>query len=264
MVQHPEKHHHPPQPGHCPGSLGRPAQLLEAADGGHGYRRHLLPCLSEQRGKDPGLRQFKPGEKVRLRIINAAASSQFWLTFGGEDPPLVAADGLDVVPVRRNKTFIAIAETVRFHRHHSSQRESGDPGHGAGRLRAFVHLPGQGEIVAAPVVPRPNQYAMMKQMAAMNMRMGAPAMKLNPSEEEPQEMMENWGMQMDKGGGMKMDHAGMGHNMKGMKHKEGKEIPMDTGENKDMNHKQMDHSKMDHGQPTGMGRNHEGGLAPVR
>ena len=48
--------------------------------------------------------QFEPGEKVRLRIINGAASSQFWMTFGGEDPLLVAADGLNVVPVRRNKT----------------------------------------------------------------------------------------------------------------------------------------------------------------
>ena len=50
--------------------------------------------------------QFKPGEKVRLRIINGSASSQFWMTFGGEAPLLVSADGLDVVPVKRNKTFI--------------------------------------------------------------------------------------------------------------------------------------------------------------
>jgi len=35
-------------------------------------------------------------------------------------------------------------------------------------------------------------------------------MKLNPSKEKPQEMMENWGMQMDgKMKGMKMDHSGM-------------------------------------------------------
>ncbi len=58
--------------------------------------------------------EFKPGEKIRLRIINGSASSQFWLTFGGEDPTLVAADGLDVVPVPHNKTFIAIAETYDF------------------------------------------------------------------------------------------------------------------------------------------------------
>lgn len=49
--------------------------------------------------------EFQPGEKVRLRIINASASSQYWLTFGGEDPFLVAADGPRVVPVRHNKTI---------------------------------------------------------------------------------------------------------------------------------------------------------------
>ena len=43
--------------------------------------------------------EFKAGEKVRLRIINGSASTQFWMTFGGGIPTLVAADGLDVVPV---------------------------------------------------------------------------------------------------------------------------------------------------------------------
>src|SRR5665811_432952 len=57
---------------------------------------------------------FKPGEKVRLRIINGSASSQFWITFGGETPLLVSADGNDVVPVAHNKTFIGVAETYDF------------------------------------------------------------------------------------------------------------------------------------------------------
>ncbi|MDX1783618.1 MAG: multicopper oxidase domain-containing protein, partial [Aequorivita vladivostokensis] len=38
---------------------------------------------------------FKAGEKVRLRIINGSASTQFWMTFGGEIPTLVSADGLN-------------------------------------------------------------------------------------------------------------------------------------------------------------------------
>ncbi|MEP2347212.1 MAG: multicopper oxidase domain-containing protein, partial [Algoriphagus sp.] len=57
---------------------------------------------------------FTPGEKVRVRFINGSASSQFWLTFGGKNPMLVSADGLDVVPIDHNKTFIAIAETYDF------------------------------------------------------------------------------------------------------------------------------------------------------
>lgn len=58
--------------------------------------------------------EFKAGEKVRVRMINAAASTYFWLTFGGETPLLVANDGLDVVPVQKDKLLFAIAETYDF------------------------------------------------------------------------------------------------------------------------------------------------------
>src|SRR5674476_1659914 len=44
--------------------------------------------------------EFNPGEKVRLRIINGASSTSFWMTFGGEEPTLISADGQDVVPVK--------------------------------------------------------------------------------------------------------------------------------------------------------------------
>jgi len=57
---------------------------------------------------------FKPGEKIRLRIIDGSASTSFWMTFGGETPTLVSADGKDVVPVKKNKTFIGVAETYDF------------------------------------------------------------------------------------------------------------------------------------------------------
>jgi FtsP/CotA-like multicopper oxidase with cupredoxin domain len=40
---------------------------------------------------------FKPGEKVRVRVINGGASTSF--DFWGEDPVLVSSDGHDVVPV---------------------------------------------------------------------------------------------------------------------------------------------------------------------
>ncbi len=85
-------------------------QRMEGADIADIYY-HAFLNNGEQTQEYP---EFEPGEKVRLRIINGAASSQFWMTFGGEDPTLVAADGLNVVPVKRNKTFIAIAETYDF------------------------------------------------------------------------------------------------------------------------------------------------------
>ncbi len=146
---------------------------------------------------------FKPGEKVRLRIINASSSSQYWMTFGGEAPLLVAADGQNVVPVKHNKTFIAIAETYDFiitipNNGMTEFRAMAQDGSGT----TFTYL-GQGDTLKAPVVEKPDKIAMMIKMAKMDMRMGAPATKLNPSKEKPHKMMKNWGMKM---GAMKMEN----------------------------------------------------------
>ncbi|KOH43696.1 multicopper oxidase domain-containing protein [Sunxiuqinia dokdonensis] len=141
---------------------------------------------------------FNPGEKVRLRIINGAASTSFWMTFGGESPTLVSADGLDVVPVAHNKTFIAIAETYDFIvtiPQNGKIEFRATALDGSGTASAFL---GSGEVLPAPVVPKPDKIAMMQQMARMDMRMGAPALKFRPKKDEPEKMMENWGMKMDK------------------------------------------------------------------
>lgn len=58
--------------------------------------------------------EFKPGEKVRLRVINAGASSYFWLNFAGGDLSIVSADGIDVQPVQSEKVLIGLAETYDF------------------------------------------------------------------------------------------------------------------------------------------------------
>ncbi|MDC7217602.1 MAG: multicopper oxidase domain-containing protein [Spirochaetales bacterium] len=140
---------------------------------------------------------FKPGDKVRLRIIDGAASTSFWMTFGGGDPTLVSADGNNVVPVERNKTFIAIAETYDFI---VTIPEDGKiefratTEDGSGITSAYL---GQGKVLAAPIIPKPDKIAMMKKMSKMDMRMGAPALKFRPKKDEPQKMKENWGMQMD-------------------------------------------------------------------
>src|SRR5690606_41769198 len=68
---------------------------------------------------------------------------------------------------------------------------------------------------------------MMMQMAKMDMRMGAPALKINPKKDDPQKMMENWGMQMK--GDKNPDNDMPGMNMAGNK----EEVS------------QMDHSSMD-------------------
>ncbi|MGE4324011.1 MAG: copper resistance system multicopper oxidase [Sphingobium sp.] len=54
---------------------------------------------------------FVPGETVRLRIVNAAAMTNFNLRLPGLAMTVVQADGLDVQPVETDELQIAIAET---------------------------------------------------------------------------------------------------------------------------------------------------------
>ena len=62
-------------------------------------------------GEGLGVRSFKAGDKVRLRIANAGASSYFWLTYAGGKIIVVATDGNDVEPVEVDRLIIAVSET---------------------------------------------------------------------------------------------------------------------------------------------------------
>ncbi|GEO09336.1 multicopper oxidase domain-containing protein [Segetibacter aerophilus] len=55
--------------------------------------------------------QFKAGDKVLLHIVNAGASTYFWLTFGGGKMSVVGNDGNEVTPVEVDRLIIAPAET---------------------------------------------------------------------------------------------------------------------------------------------------------
>ncbi|TDD97883.1 multicopper oxidase domain-containing protein [Flavobacterium cellulosilyticum] len=170
--------------------------------------------------------EFKAGEKVRLRMINGGASTSFWMTFGGEEPLLVSADGLDVVPVKKNKTFIGIAETYDFI---ITVPEDGKiefkitAQDGSGTASAFI---GNGKVLPAMTIPRPDKIGMMQKMAKMDMKMGAHALKFQPKKDERFKMKEEYGMQMDKMSGMDMS-------------KPKKAMATDK-----MNEMKMDHSKM--------------------
>lgn len=165
--------------------------------------------------------EFKAGDKVRVRMINAAASTYFWLTFGGETPLLVANDGLNVVPVQKDKLLFAIAETYDFI---ITIPENGKieiratAQDGSGQTSAYL---GEGMLIAAPNVPRPDKIRMMKDMAKMDMKMGAPALKINPQKDERFTMKGKYGMQMGetKKSMPKMQHDTMSKNkMEGMQH----------------------------------------------
>ncbi len=69
------------------------------------YDRFLLNGDSEQTYS-----QFKAGDKVRLRVINAGASSYFWLTYAGGKITVVANDGNDVEPVEVDRLIVGVSE----------------------------------------------------------------------------------------------------------------------------------------------------------
>lgn len=113
--------------------------------------------------------QFNAHEKVRLRIINAAASTYFWLTFGGGAAQLVSADGLDVMPVQANKVLHAIGETYDFIvtiPEDKAVEVRATAQDGSGYVKAIL---GEGEIAEAMEVPKPDLIEMMKNMADMDM-----------------------------------------------------------------------------------------------
>ena len=198
-------------------------QRMEGADIADIYYPAFL--INGQRTKE--YPDFKPGEKIRLRIIDGAASTSFWMTFGGEAPILVSADGKDVVPVKQNKTFIGIAETYDFIvtiPQNGKMEFRITAQDGSGTASAYL---GNGEIIAAPTVPKPDKIAMMQKMAKMDMKMGAPALKSHPKKDDPYKMKEKWGMKMEG-----MDHSKM-------------KMPVDSTKTKEMDHSKMDHSKLD-------------------
>jgi FtsP/CotA-like multicopper oxidase with cupredoxin domain len=70
------------------------------------YEKFLINGKPED--QIPGL---NGGEKVRLRISNGGASSNFWLTYAGGKIAVVANDGNDVEPVEVDRLLIAVSET---------------------------------------------------------------------------------------------------------------------------------------------------------
>ena len=148
--------------------------------------------------------KFTPGEKVRVRFVNASAASYFWLTFGGEDPTLISSDGLDVVPVTKNKTLIGVAETYDFLLtipQNGKLEVRAMAQDGSGHASAYL---GTGTVMAAPIVPEPDLIESMKKMMAMGMKMGAPAAKFNPSKNDSIQYMKKYAMQMN---GMSMNQG---------------------------------------------------------
>jgi len=152
---------------------------------------------------------FRPGEKVRLRFINASAMTIFNVRIPGLPMTVVQADGLDVQPVETDEFQIGTAET-------------------------FDVIVEPGESDAYTVMCETNDrsgYALATLATGQGMRADIP-----PRRPRPTLSMKDMGMSgmdmpgMDMGGGMSMDHSEMNHDMSGMEH---------------MNHSEMNHEMPD-------------------
>ncbi|WP_411342322.1 copper resistance system multicopper oxidase [Sphingopyxis sp. J-6] len=126
---------------------------------------------------------FRPGERVRLRIINASAMTTFNVRIPGLKMDVVQADGLNVRPVKVGEFQIAVAETYDV-----------------------VVAPGDGAY--SLIAESSDRSGMARATLAPRAGMTAP---VPPLRQRPLATMRDMGM-----GGM--DHGAMGHGGKTMKH----------------------------------------------
>lgn len=166
---------------------------------------------------------LRPGEKVRIRIINAAASSYFNVSLGDITMKVISADGTDIDPVQAKEIFIAPAETYDLLYEVPTNkslelRAITQDGTGYGSLWI-----GRGEKVPVPLKEKPDLY--------MKMYMGSfwDTLKYGGSMTEPP-----------------VDYSKMGHemqaNMSSMDHSQMKSGEDDRSMNMKMD--MRDHSTM--------------------
>ena len=171
-----------------------PTDILDVT----GATYHYLVNAHDSGANWTGL--FTPGERVRLRIINAAAMTNFNVHIPGLPMTVIAADGQNVQPVETDEFQIGIAETYDV-----IVQPPADQAYGL--IAEAIDRSGQ---VRATLAPR--------------LGMAAPIPEIR---ERPLLTMTDMGMDMSGGGGMAgmsgddaggMDHAAMGHDMSAMDH----------------------------------------------
>ncbi|MEP3211831.1 MAG: multicopper oxidase domain-containing protein [Luteolibacter sp.] len=198
-------------------------------------------------GKQSSELKAKPGETVRLRVIDGSATSYFHLQYAGGPLTIVTADGQPVEPLKMDKPLlIGVAETydviVKV------------PAAGAYEFRATAHdgsghsslWIGSGERHAAPDMPKPYLYDTMdmfswKRMFALTPRgsMGMTNRDVDAGKfDQPGMNMDMGGMDMGSMAMSSDDMAGM--DMSGMDMTSGKK---DNGSEMGG----MDHSSHDGG-----------------
>jgi FtsP/CotA-like multicopper oxidase with cupredoxin domain len=109
----------------------------------------------------------RAGETLRLRVINAGASTYFYLESSAGPLTIVASDGMNVRPIRQKRLLIGNGETydLLVKVPPSGQWEfRASANDGSGHASAFF---GSGEPHPAPSLPKPNGYSMTAALAAV-------------------------------------------------------------------------------------------------
>ena len=173
------------------------------------YDRFLINGKESQTYTD-----FNEGEKVRIRVMNAASSTYFWLSFGGENPMMISSDGVDVQPFHTNKVLQGVAETYDF--------IVSIPKDKAIELKAFAQdgsgfvsaVFGKGTLLTAPEIPKPDLIEQMKMMSKMHSMKGEHDNKMKMMGK--MHPIEEGKMKMDKPNKEKMPHHHNGMHKMGM------------------------------------------------
>ncbi len=158
----------------------------------------------------------KPGERLRLRLIDGSATTYFFVEFAGGSMKIISSDGVDIQPIEENRFLIAVAETydVLVTVPQGGSYELRATAHdGSGHTSAWI---GQGRKHPASDVPRPDLYALMGGVTLRSITALTPAGSMG---------MPDW--RVDAG---MFDQPGM--NMGGMNHvhEPGNSAPMKTEE----------------------------------
>lgn len=111
---------------------------------------------------------IKPGSKVRLRIINAGASSYFYVDYAGGQMTIIEADGVAVVPVKVDRLRLAIAETYDVIVEIPEQGKSYELRATSEDVTGYASLHmGKGDIVATKGLEKPNLFLVDHSMHMM-------------------------------------------------------------------------------------------------
>lgn len=111
--------------------------------------------------------QFKKGDRVRLRIVNAGGSSYFWIGYAGGKMTVIANDGNEIVPIEVDRLIVGVSETydvVVTIPDNMSYEFRATP---EDRTKAASIWLGSGTRMPAPKLPRLKYFEGMKMMNDM-------------------------------------------------------------------------------------------------